>query len=102
MKSQRKFKPGWDDASYLMRTDVEREKKPRLESGKLPEQEFSFDFAAIRKAWEAVGVHVNEFEIRAHVVELAMWQRPVKKIHIGDMNPARIKNRGVRSRRNGH
>ena len=49
MKSQRKFKPGWDDASYLMRTDVEREKKPRLESGKLPEQEFSFDFAAIRK-----------------------------------------------------
>ena len=80
MKPQRKHRPNWDDASYLMRTDPEREKKPRIEAGKLPEVPFSFDWPAIKKAWEAIGVTwLKEGDVRVHVVDLATWKRRWKK-----------------------
>jgi hypothetical protein len=79
---KRSKKIPWDDASYLMRSDVEREKKPRLVEGggKLPYQPFSFDWAEIRRVWAEIGIiQRNEGKVRAHVFMLAEWQRRLKK-----------------------
>lgn len=78
MKPAKKIK--WDSAFFMERATPEWKQAPRAESEKLPDQSFSFDWAAIRKSWEAVGVTwLKEAEVRIHVVELAEWQRRPKK-----------------------
>jgi hypothetical protein len=75
MKSQRKFRRNWDDASFIMRTDVERQKKPRLESEPLdiPTRK-RFDFKAARKAWAAIDMIVSEKRVRDHMKMLSDWE----------------------------
>jgi len=74
MSAKRKYKPVWDDASFIMRTDPEREKKPRPEPTKLPRfKRRPFDFEACRQAWAAIGVIANEKEIVGHIAALEDW-----------------------------
>jgi hypothetical protein len=76
MKPARKHRPNWDDASYLMRTDPEREEKPRLEGGKLPRfKKQPFDIQAALKSWRAIGVHLSAEQIREHMAMLKKWEK---------------------------
>ena len=77
MKSAKKIK--WDDGFFMARADPEWKPQPRPESKKLPDIPFSFDWPAIKKAWAAVGVTVNETEVKMHIVELAAWEKRWKK-----------------------
>jgi hypothetical protein len=80
MKPARKHRPNWDDASYLMRTDPEREKKPRLvESEPLRIRSKRFNFETCRGAWLAIGLIQNEGHVRAHMARLKEWERRLRK-----------------------
>jgi hypothetical protein len=72
MKTKRKIE--WDDTSFIMRTDPEREPKPRPKPGKMPRfKKQEFDFEACRKAWAAIGVIVNRGEVLGHMAMLEGW-----------------------------
>jgi hypothetical protein len=76
MSTARKFKPNWDDAAYIMRTDPEREKKPRVQAEiiKLPATS-RLNAAKAVAAWEAIGLdNITEEHIRAHWRRLRKWQ----------------------------
>jgi hypothetical protein len=78
MKTAKKIQ--WDDASFIIRTDPEREPKPRPKPGKIPRfQKQEFDFEAAKKAWAAVGVIVNEKEILEDMAKLKAWERRLEE-----------------------
>jgi hypothetical protein len=79
MSAKRKYKPVWDSAFFMERAHEEWKPQPRPESKKLPDIPFSFDFEKCRRAWAAVGVTVNETEVKMHIVELAAWRGRWKK-----------------------
>jgi hypothetical protein len=75
MRAARRHRPGWDFASYMMRTDVEGERAPRLESEPLRIRRRRFDFEACRTAWLAIGLIQSEGHVRAHMERLKVWEK---------------------------
>jgi hypothetical protein len=80
MSPARKHRPGWDDASYIMRTDPERIAKPRLPATviKLPAGR-RLDPARAVQAWAGIGLRVDESRIRGHWAALRQWERRIKR-----------------------
>jgi hypothetical protein len=74
MKSQRKYQ--WDDASFLMRTDPEREPKPRIESEPLTIRiNKQFGIPDLERAWGAIGVKFDVVRFMDHLEALGRWER---------------------------
>jgi hypothetical protein len=73
----KKHRPNWDDASFIMRSDVERVKKPRIapEKIELPDTPEEIDMDRCLKAWRAIGVINNEKWIRESWERIQKWQR---------------------------
>jgi hypothetical protein len=74
MRARKKFKPGWDDAAYLMRSDPEREKKLRLKAGefKLPAFE-GFNRWRLIAAWKAININIDPERVLGHMLTLNLW-----------------------------
>jgi hypothetical protein len=75
MHAARKHRPNWGDASFIMRTDPERERKPRLEAGKFELPDCGeFSMPTCLAVWRAIGLINNLDHIREHVEKLERWQ----------------------------
>ena len=79
MSPAKKFRPNWDYASFVMRTDVEHERRPRLPATviKLP-QRVRLDPARAVAAWADIGLTIDESRIRFHLAVIQRWQRRIK------------------------
>ena len=92
MKPAKKFKPGWDFASYMMRTDVEHERMPRLvESEPLDIPTRKFRMANALRAWKEIGVKNDSAWIRDHLAKLKKWQGQFDKRLSNSTRKIRIK-----------
>ena len=76
MSTARKFRPGWDYASYLMRTDVEHERRPRAKPGAftMPEP-VEFNMERCLKAWRSIGMINNPNWITESMNAIQKWER---------------------------
>jgi hypothetical protein len=73
MIPQRKYRPNWDDASFIMRTDPEREPKPRIESKPLRIRvNKRIGISDLERAWAAIGVR---FDVGHFMDHLQMLER---------------------------
>lgn len=77
MSAAKKFREGWDFASYLMRTDKEHERRPRPE----PDPEFElpasgeFDMNKCLAVWLSIGFINNPKWIAESMERIERWQR---------------------------
>jgi hypothetical protein len=75
MKSARKHREGWDDASYIMRGDPERPKKSRPSGAGIEvPQHTHLDLLAAIRAWRAIGLKVSAEQILRGWSRITAWQ----------------------------